>query len=36
MMKRFPGTDVKPDQPTDLKLWLEANEISSNKLRKDK
>uniref|UniRef100_U5EXY0 Protein THEM6 n=1 Tax=Corethrella appendiculata TaxID=1370023 RepID=U5EXY0_9DIPT len=30
------GEDKRPDVPEDLKLWLDAIEVSSQKLRKDK
>lgn len=33
LMKEF--TDKRPDQPEELKMWLEAIEVSSKKLRKD-
>lgn len=33
LMKEF--TDKRPDQPEELKIWLEAIEVSSKKLRKD-
>lgn len=33
LMKKF--TDKRPDQPQELKIWLEAIEQSSKKLRKD-
>ncbi|XP_037937240.1 protein THEM6 [Teleopsis dalmanni] len=36
MMKTFPETAVRPEIPEDLKLWLDANEISSQNMRKEK
>jgi acyl-CoA thioesterase FadM len=35
MMKKFEGGDKRPEQPEELKMWLEAIEMSSKKLRKD-
>lgn len=34
LMKEFDGGDKRPEQPAELKTWLEALEISSQKLRK--
>lgn len=36
LMKRFPEGKERPEQPEELRVWLEAIEISSQKLRKDK
>lgn len=36
MMKKFPGAEQRPEAPEELKVWLDAIEISSLKLRKDK
>lgn len=36
MMKSFEGCEKVPKQPEELKIWLEALEVSSLKLRKDK
>lgn len=35
LMKEFEGGDKRPELPEELKVWLEAIEISSRKLRKD-
>lgn len=35
LMKKFDGGDKRPEQPEELKMWLEAIEKSSQKLRKD-
>lgn len=34
LMKEFEGGEKRPQQPEELKTWLEALEISSKKLRK--
>lgn len=34
-MKEFEGGDKRPEQPEELKIWLNAIEVSSKKLRKD-
>lgn len=34
LMKKFEAK--RPEQPEELRIWLEANELSSQKLRKDK
>lgn len=36
MMKKFPEGVNRPEAPEELTLWLDAIEISSQKLRKDK
>lgn len=36
IMRKFPGGTIRPEAPEDLQLWLRANELSSQKLRKDK
>lgn len=36
MMKKFPGGETVPKCPDELKLWLDAIEVSSEKLRKNK
>jgi hypothetical protein len=36
LMKAMPDGDKRPEMPTDLKLWLDAIEVSSEKLRKYK
>ena len=35
LMKEFEGGNSRPEQPEELKVWLEAIELSSKKLRKD-
>jgi len=34
LMKEFEGGEKRPEQPEELKVWLDALEISSQKLRK--
>lgn len=36
IMKTYQEASKRPEMPEDLKLWLEAIEVSSQKLRKDK
>ncbi|KAL7743896.1 hypothetical protein ACLKA6_003123 [Drosophila palustris] len=36
LLKTYPEAAQRPEMPAELKLWLEAIEISSQKLRKDK
>ncbi|XP_055911823.1 protein THEM6 [Eupeodes corollae] len=36
VMKQFPEGKTAPAMPEELKLWLQAIEVSSDKLRKDK
>lgn len=36
LMKNFPECAQRPAAPEELRVWLEAIEISSQKLRKDK
>ncbi|XP_055843461.1 protein THEM6 [Episyrphus balteatus] len=36
VMKKFPEGKTAPAMPEELKLWLQAIEVSSDKLRKDK
>ncbi|XP_011187879.1 protein THEM6 [Zeugodacus cucurbitae] len=36
IMKTFPEAATRPEMPTELKLWLDSIELSSQKLRKDK
>lgn len=36
VMKTYPEAKQRPQMPEDLKLWLDAIELSSQKLRKDK
>lgn len=36
VLKTYPEAAKRPEMPDDLKLWLEAIEVSSQKLRKDK
>lgn len=36
VMKTFPGGEQVPKIPDELKMWLDAIEVSSQKLRKDK
>lgn len=36
IIKKFPEGKTRPDMPEELKLWLDAIEVSSQKLRKDK
>lgn len=35
LMKEFEGGTKRPEQPEELRIWLEAIELSSKKLRKD-
>lgn len=35
LMKKFKGFEKRPEQREELKLWLEAIEVSSKRLRKD-
>jgi hypothetical protein len=35
LMKEFEGGEKRPEAPAELKIWLEALEVSSKKLRKD-
>ncbi|XP_070508811.1 protein THEM6 [Chironomus tepperi] len=34
LMKKFEGGQKRPEQPEELRIWLEALEVSSKKLRK--
>lgn len=34
LMKEFDGGDKRPEQPKELKLWIEADEVSKESLRK--
>ncbi|XP_039499666.1 protein THEM6 [Drosophila santomea] len=36
VLKTYPETAQRPEKPEELKLWLDAIELSSQKLRKDK
>ncbi|XP_005178985.2 protein THEM6 [Musca domestica] len=36
IMKTYPEAGKRPEMPGELKLWLDAIEVSSQKLRKDK
>ncbi|KAH8235774.1 hypothetical protein KR032_007016 [Drosophila birchii] len=36
VLKSYPETAKRPEKPEELKLWLDAIEVSSQKLRKDK
>ncbi|KAH8415307.1 hypothetical protein KR222_002741 [Zaprionus bogoriensis] len=36
LLKTYPEAAQRPEKPAELKLWLEAIEVSSQKLRKDK
>lgn len=36
MMKKFPDCATRPEAPEELMIWLNAIELSSQKLRKDK
>ncbi|XP_073829593.1 protein THEM6 [Musca autumnalis] len=36
IMKTYPEAGKRPEMPEELKLWLDAIEVSSQKLRKDK
>jgi acyl-CoA thioesterase FadM len=35
LMKKFEGGQKRPEQPEELRMWLEALEVASKKLRKD-
>jgi hypothetical protein len=34
-MKNFKGFEKRPEMPEEFKMWLDAIEVSSKKLRKD-